>query len=483
MRTDYLQAKNIHIFAWPFYFQAESNKERENFHTFLKECGWKRKSMDFKENFSRGTFMLRQYLSGAARNIFMNSQDDICITYQYPLDEKIDYTYYIEKQIETKKLQYELPLSELELHVYHYGMAILFLKVTGEQTSLEDIKHINDLGRRIAIPFLPEGKAPLLCADRLGIRVSRKEKEAGDIAEFQKLSEAYNAGARNNPEKLLGQAPFLHHILCGKLPVPGETTAWEDSRLEEYKLREVTDDRMPVMTMIRNDELSMEIASGLENKELKEKLYAIAYVDASDATCQNEEMRNRLLADAFYTRWSDWGTLHMLTASSMVCITGECKEVNASVVRPFLTEYIYMLSLVLAQRMGIQHFGERAGQIVKSVDEKGLIRKKQAKTLISLQECYITFKNQMLILEASNQEQGIEIYRKLQQQFLIIREQQILDEQLESLYEVTNVSNGIQIERLGIRLAVIAIVIDIFVNNIVLAHWEEISRLILELIK
>ena len=72
-----------------------------------------------------------------------------------------------------------------------------------------------------------------------------------------------------------------------------------------------------------------------------------------------------------------------------------------------MTEYLYLLSLVLAQRIGIAGYSGKAGRIVRGVDKKGMIDKAQAETLINLQEKYITFKNQILILEASCQEQEL----------------------------------------------------------------------------
>ena len=109
---------------------------------------------------------------------------------------------------------------------------------------------------------------------------------------------------------------------------------------------------------------------------------------------------------------------------------------------------------------------------MKGVEKKGPISYRKTKKLINLQEQYITFKNQLLILEASCQEQGIEIYRKLQQQLLVAEEQEILDEQLESLYEVTNVSHGNFIGLLGLAIAAVT-----FCTEVWPVLWEFIKGL------
>ena len=154
----------------------------------------------------------------------------------------------------------------------------------------------------------------------------------------------------------------------------------------------------------------------------------------------------------------------------MLCITAQDDNVTNSVVRPFVVEYTYFASLVLMQKIGIAYFSERAGNIVEGVDKPKVINRKQAGKLINLQEQYITFKNQLLILEASSQEQGIEIYKMLQGQSQIYEEESILDGQLESLYEVTNVSSGRRIEKWGLIFAVIAIVVDVIIN-VALTIW------------
>ncbi len=201
-------------------------------------------------------------------------------------------------------------------------------------------------------------------------------------------------------------------------------------------------------------------------EEFQKLLYSIVFVDPEWPTCQNAEMRADFLEKALYLRWQEWGTIYSVTSFSFFCMTGESDEIVANVLRPFMTEYLYLLSLVLAQRIGIAGYSGKAGRIVRGVDKKGMIDKAQAETLINLQEKYITFKNQILILEASCQEQGIDIYHLLQNQMMIQEEQAILDEQLESLYEATNVSQGNRDAWWQLWIAIGAIVIDVIVNII-----------------
>ena len=461
MRTkeSFLYAKSIHTFGWPFHICERS---AEAFTKKLKSNGWTEKDMDYKkqedpEDF-RNIFMLNQYLSASAKNIFLKPEKDICGIYQFPMDSKEEYLYEI---VCSDQRAYQLSIDCIELHVYHYGVGILWIHVLNgtegrePYSSIEDVKAINNLGRRVMLPYVPaDADGDILCAERLGIRM----KNSICITDFRKLIR--ESGQGEVCEKLGQPTEFLYALLNNSLRGEPKNTA--------VKVEPFTDDRMFVSCLIRDDVLSRSIREGqAENSdEFRKLLYSVFYVDAEDATCQNREMRDELLRDTIYTRWSDYGTLWSVTSYSMMCITSASSDINESVVRPFYAEYKYLISLVFAQKIGIAKFSAGAGNIVKGVDKKGTIRSRQVKELINLQEQYITFKNQLLIIEASNQEQGIELYRMFVRQMRVEEEKSILDEQLESLYEVTNVSNGNKLNIWGLRLAVLAIAIDLAAQTV-----------------
>ena len=66
---------------------------------------------------------------------------------------------------------YLLPIQSVELHVYRHGVGILFIQMSNnDYPSLQDIKKINDYGRRISMPFIPDTlEKDMLCADEIGI--------------------------------------------------------------------------------------------------------------------------------------------------------------------------------------------------------------------------------------------------------------------------------------------------------------------------
>lgn len=443
-----MKAKSVHIFAWPFRFKLEKKGLLEHeVKQEIKQKGWRKKSIDFanletdegKNRDASDCFMLYQYLSQAARDIFIFS--NICTIYEYPFEDGKKYEYYIKRDDK----EYVLPIASIELHVYEYGVGILFFQVWNEKYSVDDIKQINDYGRRVSLPYLAKEK--LLCADILGILIDGVAIQKTD---FQDIAIKCMDKELKDPGIALKQAGFLEDLLNCNLNHSGKNSIQVISH---------TDDRMFVCTLIRDTQLSAMIAGGMKKEEL---LYSILFIDPDDATCQNADMRKKLLEDAVYARWSDWGTVYGVTAYSLCCITTDAECINESVIRPFIVEYSYLVSLVLAQRIGIISFTVQTGKVIARFNNKRNRKRNgigyfQAVRLSQIQKQYIDFKNRLLILEASTQDQGIEIYQLLQKQMLVKNEQDILDGKLQSLYEAANISIGNRLSVIGILLAFAAL--------------------------
>lgn len=444
----YWKARSIHIFAWPFWFN-----EKTDFSKLVEKKGWKRKNLDCRrvendKEYFKDIFQTRQYLSESAKNIFLDEKNKVCTVLEYPFEEVENYKYCIELP-EGKK--YELDIESIELHIYSYGVGIMFFRTLNmEKTStVEDIKRINDFGRRIALPFIPDEKdGTILCAESIGIVADHVRC----ITSFRERIESfYDEGVCINSEELLKTADFLECTLNCNLDQSGQN---------DIDVKPTTDDRMFLYAMIRDNDLSEEITK----KELsEEKLYSIIFVDSNDATCQSEDMRKELMKKACYTRWEDYGTLYAVTNYSFICITTKDSGVDSAVVKPFYVEYPYVMSLVLAQKTTIMQFSVMVEVLAEEMRKKkcGLIGKKKANKLIDIQEKYISYKNRMMILEISCQEQGIELYRLMQKQLQIETEKNILDEQLQGLYDVVNINNETRANRYAFILSIIAIVISV----------------------
>ncbi len=173
----------------------------------------------------------------------------------------------------------------------------------------------------------------------------------------------------------------------------------------------------------------------LYDDSLSDQLYAIAYIDGGDATCQSKVMRKKLLQETIYDRWIDWGTIHTVTHNGFGCIASEGAPYD-SVIMPFLTEYMEMMALVLLQRNLLLEF---------HIEAKDLSIQFDSEELENLQKRYVKFKTQVLLFEVTPQEQGYEIYRLMQKQLYIDEEKEKLDDIMNSLYEVANVKHSIEL--------------------------------------
>lgn len=473
---NYYEAKSIHIFSWPFtYVKDNHDKVRKDLLSsgrWVRETEWKN---------SKERFMLHQYLSKKARKIFFDENSSKCEIYQYKMDDQGEYNYFIEAKIDEQiKKTFELPIDKIELHLYDFGVGILSIRVLNfKYRSIEDIKSINNLGRRTFLPFIPDepDEGIILCAEQLGIknRVNKTE----NIQNFREKikTEKY--------EELIQPVTFLKSLLSGDLNEK-ENEQWKD-------LEPTADDRMFLTCLIRDKWLSEQIKQKKYSKSnIQKLLYSIIYVDSGDCECQNDKMREELFERAGYFRWSDCGTLYACTNYSLTCITDEeskeskeSKESNViknTVVKPFVEEYFYMLSLTLAQKQGLILFSERAGEIVEEeTNDSGKITPEKAEKIMKMQEDYVSFQNHFMILEISSQEQGIELYHLFQQQLLINEEQAILNQEMSGLYEVANVSASLRLTTIANKWAIIGVVIAVialFVDLPKINLFEKVKCLI-----
>mgnify|MGYP004487254439 FL=1 len=166
--------------------------------------------------------------------------------------------------------------------------------------------------------------------------------------------------------------------------------------------------------LIRNDELSQMIQEGKwkQHGEQEELLYSLLFADPYDATCRDDEMRQTLLSKSLYPRWADYGTIHGITNYSMMALTGRTEWINESVVRPFLLEYGYMLSVVAAQKTGIEKF-------MMELTEDTFDNKEDVPTKEKSRKRWKRFNTILMLHEFSTQDQGTELYDLLKQQMKI----------------------------------------------------------------
>ena len=366
-----------------------------------------------------------------------------------------------------KHNKYELNLDKIILKKYEIENEKIYLMMiyvtNNEYKRLLDIKNINQYGRRLYSPWISLDIGNGInteCPDDLQIHIGEKfiysnNEKSGkadlnykdeeifkynfdDKSEYKSDSQRLNAIRQKkvnntsiikNPHK----SNLIQNILNYK----------NESKDEKIEIELINPDRMYVGFYVKNVLIESikkystrrQEYAYLYDDSLSDQLYALAYIDREDATCQSRVMRKKLLQETIYDRWIDWGTIHTVTHNGFGCIASEGAPYD-SVIMPFLTEYMEMMALVLLQRNLLLEFHIEAQDLSIQFDSE---------ELENLQKRYVKFKTQVLLFEVTPQEQGYEIYRLMQKQLYIDEEKEKLDDIMNSLYEVANVKHSIEL--------------------------------------
>ena len=252
----------------------------------------------------------------------------------------------------------------------------------------------------------------------------------------------------------------------------------------------IIDDRMFVCCMVRDEALSkkietkktVETGDGKEitvdvrddifcDETLSNELYAFAFIDAGDSTCQDPVMRESILRRCVYGRWRDWGTIDIITHHSFIRLTGESKGIVDSVINPFLLQYITMAAGVLLQRATIlQLSGECTEISEKYFDNKNPTRRslKQVNEEIkTLKREYVYAQNTVFLEQFTVQEQGVDEFSMMKRELNIDDSLERLEQKINSLYEYTEEYSEEQENKLlnliayiGLPLALINLIVD-----------------------
>lgn len=432
------------------------------------------------------------YFNKQARNLIFNYKknnpdkgDSKVVNYKFsPEDLNGDFKYIINVN---KEKTYELNIDKIILKEYEIANKKIYLMMiyvtNNDYDSLSDIKNINQYGRRLYSPWIPLDLGNGInteCPDDLQIHIGKYKiysnyEKSGKVDLNYKDEEIfkYNFDDKNKYKSYSERLNFIRQKEVNDKNDKNDNSII-DNRRESYLIRNILNykneskdekieielinpDRMYVGFYVKNfligrikkyssekQEYSTEKQKYLTEKQgyaylyddsLSDQLYAIAYIDGGDATCQSKVMRKKLLQETIYDRWIDWGTIHTVTHNGFGCIASEGAPYD-SVIMPFLTEYMEMMALVLLQRNLLLEFHKKARELSPEFNSE---------KLENLQKKYVKFKTQVLLFEVTPQEQGYEIYRLMQKQLYIDEEKEKLDDIMNSLYEVANVKHSIQL--------------------------------------
>ena len=482
-----------HIFMANFRLKEDKNSKNKNVNDIVFDNDvWKKYSIDDVKNVGEfvDNYANYNYFNEQARDlIFYKENKSKVVSYKFEhIDSSENSEYIIDINDVNERKTYELNLDKIILKEYEIidkKSYLMMIYVTNNNYGdISDIKNINQYGRRLFSPWIPldlGNGANAECPDDLQIHIGDEVIYSNDSndenngkADLNYKDEEifkYNFDDKNKYKSYSERLNFIRQKEVNdkndKSIIDNRRESYlirnilnykKESKDEKIEIELINPDRMYVGFYLKNNSLIERIKkystrrqeyAYLYDDDLSDQLYALAYIDREDATCQSRVMRKKLLQETIYDRWIDWGTIHTVTHNGFGCIATDGAPYE-SVIMPFLTEYMEMMALVLLQRNLLLEF---------HIEAKELSPEFNSEKLENLQKKYVKFKTQVLLFEVTPQEQGYEIYRLMQKQLYIDEEKEKLDDIMNSLYEVANVKHSIELNIIMNRLTIIAILI------------------------
>lgn len=334
----------------------------------------------------------------------------------------------VEYRIVVKDKEYVLKVDAINLNLYATGVGILsFFLANNEESQKEelDVRNINQFGRRIMPPhsgeFERDGRNML----------SKSITIKGLHGDSTRYTDCFNYKVHTTGEELhfglsdtWKPAMFIDNLIKDLSP--------------SMKVTPVIDDRMLVNCWYGNDKLSKQVKAMTENIKDEEFVlgdfwYRYVFVDEWDTeSCQNSEMKKGLLKNSTYYRWQKQGTLYGISRYSMVALTDTSWFASNILAMHMRTIYSRMFELIIIQRASMLRF---SGEVTKVSCLSRRTDRYLAECIGSLYQEYIRFINQIYFKNVTAQDQGIEMYDMLMQQFVSGEKIKELDEEIGELHQ------------------------------------------------
>ena len=338
------------------------------------------------------------YLHGYVRDALYQIRQDVKWISKYYELKGFNQTDTISYFIRGKKEPYILGIDNISLRIFETGVGILsFSLLNDHYDKIEDILIINDFGRRVYPEFFPEN---------------------GDIKVVKD---------KFLPDKVVlnfsGRSPIEEDFSClkdaisddGKIRIGDHIT----KLLEGIEFIPIIDDRMFTICWYGSCIWSQKLAGN--GYKSCDAWHQYIFLDGRSIGTENRRMKEKLIRDNTYERWSDCGTLYGITRYSLMCITDTPTEENfffPDVIRNHMqTMYFQIATILLAQRASILKFSADVSDISGEIedflnlgsDDEEQFRK-IADKVKTLHSSFIHFVNRLWFTEVTPQEQGIEMY-------------------------------------------------------------------------
>lgn len=352
-------------------------------------------------------------------------------------------------EFSTKAKSFSLEIEDVLLNLYENGVGVisLFLKNTTYENK-EDIFLINDFGRRIYPQYLggyiPPTDAPKgsFLANQIslsGVNTWLGKHVTEDFSHYNSLAHLQNQ-------------PFVLPKHLSAFMGEGFKTMHPGLDKGEIVVSPIIDDRMFTVCIYYNQEFIEKLAKRpLFNSTTKTKndefgysansdWYQFIFVDGSSPSCYSPEMMRDHIQKATYDRWLAYrnknrleGHLFGVSRYSFVVVASPAWY-NQVIVRKHIShQYFQLVLLSLVQRVYLINFSGEVARISQRLNGKTTLFNTETKAISQLYLLYIRFVNRIFFREITSQEQGIELYDKLQIQMRIRDEVNDLDKEISEL--------------------------------------------------
>lgn len=314
-----------------------------------------------------------------------------------------------------------LTVDAINLNLYATGIGLLSFYLRNEQEEQQDrdtVLAINQFGRRIMPPFYAEIDSQHRIETCDYIRIEGLNSTKDYYEDFQQYNE--NDSWR--------QAAFITHLI--------------DDLTDDITTTPIIDDRLFVVSWYQNKELSSIVKNDAkaycDNKQdFSNFWYRFLFVDNQYETCQNDEMKCKLLINQTYLRWQKYGSLYGVSRYSLVFLSDVARPYTQHLFDTFQTIYARLVELVLVQRASMLRFSAEVTD-VSSLTNQDV--NTVSTRISSLYKEYIRFMNQIYFREVTAQDQGIELYNLLHNTLKLEDYVKDLDNDIEELHQYVSLN-------------------------------------------
>ncbi len=464
---------SYHIFLFPFRWDCigesfensvyeidiEKRLQISHFDKILKGS-WKfdKFKIDEAKDYNEFVFFY-DYVRDAIYNTEPIDKNQTAYYYKYLVNALTD-KYVINIEKEKISMKFELCVDSISLKLFDTGIGILGFHL--ENLSYDDpndILLINEFGRRIYPQYLVEnfeikaesyGAQGTFLAKSIELQLDRQEPLIEDFLRYTKKDHLI-------VEK--NQSPvYLPKFIDGLFNCNGKeyvTTNFNDSH-HKILINPIIDDRMFVLSAYMNSSIPpllkhFDINANEYAYITDDYWYKYVFVDTEQKTCQSKVMSKELIQKATYDRWIESGTLYGLSRYSFMAMMSHGTFSKDVLMNHVKTMYYQMVVLCLAQRASILRFSDEVTYI-------STLTKSSTNNISNLYKKYIQFVNKIYFREITSQEQGIELYQKLQEQMNLPRDIKDLDGEIGELHNYADLKEDKKTNDLVTFLTVISVI-------------------------